>query len=165
MASFYTIMRCWFTKSVMTLLKHDDTTEAWWDQHTFLFLRHPWLRMWSKSNLFLSLAQPLGIVCQLWETEIIGAGLHCGSVFTRKCLLVAIHRKFEMSAFKYFTKIEDRSRRESYTKHELPEWSVGDPERRQLKARVTTFWGLCFCRPSTAGRLQAVEICTVVEVA
>ena len=39
-----------------------------------------------------------------WESSTTLAGLHCRSVFT--CLLVATYCKFEISVFKYFTKID-----------------------------------------------------------
>ena len=63
-----------------------------------------------------------------------------------------------MSAFKYFTRIELSCTNKGYCPSAVSAtWS-------KVKARVATS-GLCFYWSSTAGRSQAVQIWTVVEVA
>ena len=86
------------------------------------------------------------------------AGLHCGSVFT--CLLVAIYRNFEMSAFKYFTKI-DLVHEACYEGYCAARVQCRRPGAKtpEVKALVATYSGLYFYPPSTAGRSQVVQIC------
>ena len=68
-------------------------------------------------------------------------GLHCACVCVcvcvcmLVCLLAAIHRKFELSTFK-FTKIEPMCMH-SIGEGLLPEYSIGDLEWRPLKLKHT----------------------------
>ena len=60
-----------------------------------------------------------------------------------------------MSAFKYFTKI-DNVQHVKASEGLLSECSVGDPEQRQLKLKDAWHWFVLL--PMMAGRSQAVQI-------
>ena len=81
------------------------------------------------------------------------------SLRTCVCMFACLHRPltvhtFEMSAFKYFTKIycEACEGRGGL----LSEWSVGDPERRRLKLKHAWHWFVFLL--TTAGHSQVAQI-------